>query len=74
MNAILKELYEQARLHAKTVDADLNPQEWMDEYHKKFAELIIDKCVRACVENIADPRDTIELQCAQKIKSTFGIK
>ena len=41
---------------------------------EKFAELIIDQCVRACVEDIADPRDTIELQCAQKIKRKFGVE
>ena len=45
MNNRIAELAEQARLHAKTVDADFNPQEWMDEYHKKFAELIVQDCV-----------------------------
>lgn len=45
MNERIKDLYEQARLHAKTINADRNPQEWMDEYHKKFAELIVKDCV-----------------------------
>ena len=45
MNERIRELYEQARLHAKTVNADLDPQGWMDEYHKKFAELIVAECL-----------------------------
>ena len=43
MNERIRELYEQARLHAKTIP-DLDPQGWMDEYHKKFAELLIQEC------------------------------
>ncbi len=70
MNAMLKELAEDA-WDATAVSPDFGHPVTFAE---KFAELIIDKCVRACVENIADPRDTIELQCAQKIKLTFGIK
>lgn len=41
MNERIRELYEQARLQAKSIDADLDPQGWMDLYHKKFAELIV---------------------------------
>jgi len=73
MNAMLKELAEQA-------GATVRERSGWTDYGtltldvEKFAELIIYKCVRACVENVADPRDTIELQCAQKIKLTFGIK
>ena len=44
------------------------------EMMEKFAKLIIDRCVRACVEDVADPRDTVELQCAQKIKRKFGVE
>jgi chromosome segregation ATPase len=46
VNERIRELYEQTRLHAKTVNADLDPQGWMDEYHKKFAELIIEECAK----------------------------
>ena len=77
MNAILKDLCEQAKVYATTATKDFTGDEpigFMDFHTEKFADLIIDKCVRACVEDIADPRDTIELQCAQKIKLTFGIK
>jgi hypothetical protein len=46
MNERIRELYEQARLQAKSIDADLDPQGWMDLYHKKFAELIVRECVK----------------------------
>lgn len=45
MNKQIRELYEQARLQAKSIDADLNPQGWMDLYHQKFAELIEQNCI-----------------------------
>ena len=51
MNERIQELMKQARLHAKTVDADFNPQEWMDEYHKKFAELIVEECNQYALRN-----------------------
>jgi len=41
MNERIRELYEQARLQAKSIDADLDRQGWMDLYHQKFAELIV---------------------------------
>ena len=48
--------------------------QWINQEICQFADLIIDRCVRACVEDIADPRDTVELQCAQKIKRKFGVE
>ena len=45
MNERIRELYEQARLHAKSIDADIDPKGWMDEYHRKFAELIVRECI-----------------------------
>ena len=39
-----------------------------------FAKLIAGECVRSCIIDIADPRDTVELQCAQKIKKHFGVE
>jgi len=70
MNAILKQLADEA-------GADIWGDQEMASRHfdiEKFAELIIDQCVRACVEDVADPRDTVELQCAQKIKRKFGVE
>jgi hypothetical protein len=51
MNERIRELYEQARLHAKSIDADIDPKGWMDEYHKKFAELIVRECAKFLDEN-----------------------
>ena len=45
MNERIRELYEQARLHAKSIDADIDPKGWMDLYHQKFAELIEQDCI-----------------------------
>ena len=54
MNERIRELYEQARLHAKSIDADIDPKGWMDEYHRKFAELIVRECMSMCDETQAD--------------------
>ena len=51
MNERIRELYEQARLQAKSIDADLDPQGWMDLYHKKFAELIVKECAGRVVDD-----------------------
>jgi hypothetical protein len=51
MNKQIQELYEQARLQAKTINADCDPQQWMDEYHKKFVELIVRECALQCNHN-----------------------
>lgn len=40
----------------------------------EFAELIIQECVRACIQENPDPRDSIELQCANRILKRFGIE
>ena len=76
MNAILKELAEQAGfdLYEDGNFYSSPPGQWINQEICQLADLIIDKCIRACVEDIADPRDTVELQCAKKIKLTFGIK
>jgi hypothetical protein len=41
---------------------------------EKFAELIVAECVRVCVADMADPRDSVELRCAKKIQKHFGVK
>ena len=56
-------------------DAPKNPESFTfnrDEL-QKFAELIINACLGACIADIADPRDTVELKCAKKIKEHFGV-
>ena len=71
MNERIKELEKQCwshRVEGALVDGNLH----FDT--KKFAELIIKECIRACVADIADPRDTIEFKCAKKIKEHFGVE
>ena len=70
MNERIKELEKQCwshRVEGALVDGNLH----FDT--KKFAELIIKECIHVCVADIADPRDTIELKCAKKIKQHFGV-
>jgi hypothetical protein len=72
MNERIRELYEQTRLHAKTVNADLDPQGWMDEYHKKFAELIVAECA-SIVEDAVDHREPASTY-VDKINQHFGVE
>ena len=77
MNALLKELVDESWKYACQSTRGYSGDEpigFMDYYTEKLAELIVLRCARSCVENIADPRDTIELQCAQKIKRKFGVE
>ena len=77
MQGMLKELVDEAWKYAYNATKGYSGDEpigFMDYYTEKLTELVVLRCARSCVENIADPRDTIELQCAKKIKLTFGIK
>ena len=73
MNALLRELAEQAGVTV-TERSGWTDYGTLTLDVEKFANLIIDRCVGACVEDVADPRDTVELQCAQKIKRKFGVE
>ncbi len=87
MNERIRELYEQARLQAKSIDADLDPQGWMDLYHKKFAELIVRECMDIATEqaektkrHIKSPGDRHEsrvhgaLDVLSAIMKHFGVE
>lgn len=66
MNDIIAKLYDQAIVIEDGGDyvcGELDPE--------KFAELIINACLGACIVDIADPRDTVELKCAKKIKASW---
>ena len=52
----------------------LDEEDAKKEFLEKFADLIIKDCICACIADIADPRDTVELKCAKKIKEHFGVK
>ena len=74
MNERIRELYEQARLHAQTVNADLDPKGWMDEYHKKFAELIVRECLDIVNRHEYSYHEADPLwETAQLIKERFGV-
>ena len=69
MNEIIAKLYDQAIVIEDGGDyvcGELDPE--------KFTELIVKECFGACIADIADPRDTVELKCAKKIKEHFGVK
>ena len=79
MNERIRELYEQARLQAKSIDADIDPKGWMDLYHKKFAELIVRECInqahsvgdlRGANDDVIYGADT----AAVKISKHFGVE
>ena len=72
MNERIRELYEQTRLQAKSIDADIDPKGWMDEYHKKFAELIVRECA-SIITNAVDHREPASTY-AKKIKQHFGVE
>ena len=75
MNERIRELYEQARLHAKSIDADIDPKGWMDLYHQKFAELIVRECAKVCSEqrNPANLNYKPSEQFAEAVKQHFGV-
>jgi hypothetical protein len=69
MNERIRALYEQARLQAKSIDADIDPKGWMDLYHQKFAELIIRESIEVMVKN-----DYHGEWLGEKVKEHFGVE
>jgi hypothetical protein len=75
MNERIRELYEQARLQAKSIDADLDRQGWMDLYHQKFAELIVRECLNQCYNRgMNDELYAGQLNAAWYIEQHFGVE
>jgi len=70
MNERIRELYEQARLQAKSIDADIDPKGWMDLYHQKFVELIVLECIQA-VDNAGGYNEEFHMNA---IKTHFGVE
>ena len=69
MNKRLKELEKQCwshRVDGALVDGHLH----FDA--DKFASLIVQECAAVCINELADPRDTVEQKCAAKIIKHFG--
>jgi len=79
MNERIRELYEQARLQAKSIDADLDRQGWMDLYHQKFAELIVRECANRMGEEIVynnayKERNKAISDMIEVVKQHFGVE
>jgi hypothetical protein len=75
MNERIRQLYEQARLHAKSIDADIDPKGWMDLYHKKFAELIVRECMDVAYDNTPNSEECEYKRLVHdKIKEHFGVE
>ncbi len=69
MNEKLKEL-----LSPKLIEWGADSDDNFSEELEKFAESIIKECARVCVQENPDPRDSIELQCANRILKHFEVK
>jgi hypothetical protein len=67
MNERIRQLAEQAKT---SVPAGLLVNEWIDEYNRIFAELIVKECIRLCDEvDLAGADD-----CIDKIRDNFGVE
>jgi hypothetical protein len=80
MNQKIKELAEHARAEVRAEWYRENEIQYPNGHYvfqitvdQKFAELIIKECARVCVQENPDPRDSIELQCTNRILKRFGI-
>ena len=67
MNERIKELARQSGLIQYDTDSKTQDAE-------RFAELLIKECATICVQELADPRDSVELKCAKRILSHFGVE
>jgi hypothetical protein len=77
MNERIRELYEQARLQAKSIDADIDPKGWMDLYHQKFAELILKETISVLQKRFMGDlnREDMEVRrCIADIQKHFGVE
>jgi hypothetical protein len=68
MTEKLKEL-----LSPKLIEWGADSDDNFSEELEKFAELIIKECARVCVQENPDPRDSIELQCTNRILKHFEV-
>ena len=71
MNERIRELAEQASHQSHDGYPVTIP--YSNDFAKKFAELIVRECAKLCIDEIADPRDTVEQKCAVKIMKHFEI-
>lgn len=78
MNDEIQKLAVEAGLYTETSQGMIYPAELsyddLEMAHQKFAKLVIMNCVKACLQDVSDPNDTIEMKCAKKILASFGVK
>jgi hypothetical protein len=67
MSRVVKDLLQQ-------VGTDVSGKWISTDKILEFSNLIIDECIRACIADLSDPRDTVELKCAKKIKKHFSVE
>ena len=79
MNQRIQEFKDQAKA---SVPSGLEPEQWLDIYHTKFAELIVRECMNICAEREEDIRTRIRderqaataYMCRAYIKEHFGVE
>ena len=69
MNERIKEIATEVGISVEYLN---NTKQW--SLIEGFAELIIKECMLLCTCENPDPRDSIELQCSNRIKQRFGVK
>ena len=69
MNERIKEIATEVGISVEYLN---NTKQW--SLIEGFAELIVKECMLLCTCENPDPRDSIELQCSNRIKQHFGVK
>lgn len=78
MNERIRELAAQAGFEFWQ-DESWNPGDiidWSARYDDefiRFSELLVRECMRLCIHELADPRDSTEMKCTLRIKQHFGV-
>ena len=79
MNSRIKELRKQAAREVSNANQWTNDDEWNELFMEKFAELIVNQCVRVMYDNAIERKvppdiDKTPLQYAIAIKEHFGVE
>ena len=69
MNERIRQLAEQAKT---SVPAGLLVNEWIDEYNRIFAELIVSECALVANEHVEEA-EGVHLGVGRRIKQHFGV-
>jgi hypothetical protein len=69
MNQRIQQLANQAKLNVP--HGIMGVDKWIEAYNQELGQLIVAECAGLCINELADPRDTVEQQCAAKIMAHF---